>query len=81
MAPVLLLFLVSAFAETLETEWKNVGIGVCTVRLVDGQKLALGEGKAGICQKNTSQGILPQSKYYNASMLMMEPSYLHHDST
>jgi hypothetical protein len=29
MAPVLFLFLVSAFAETLETEWKNAGIRVC----------------------------------------------------
>jgi hypothetical protein len=45
MAPVLFLFLMSAFAETLETEWKNAGIGVCTVCLVDGQKLASGEGK------------------------------------
>jgi hypothetical protein len=35
----------SAFAETLETEWENAGIGVCTVRLVDGQKLASGEDK------------------------------------
>ncbi len=45
MAPVLFLFLMSAFAETLETEWKNVGIGVCTVRSVVGQKLASGECK------------------------------------
>ncbi len=45
MAPVLFLFLMSAFAETLETEWKNAGIEVCTVRLVVGQKLASGEGK------------------------------------
>jgi hypothetical protein len=57
-------------------------IGFCTVRSVDGQKLALGEGKlCGICQKNTSQGGLLQSQSYNASMLMMEPSYLHHDPT
>jgi hypothetical protein len=45
MAPVLFLFLMSAFAETLETEWKNVGTGVCTVCLVDGQKLAFIESK------------------------------------
>ncbi len=32
MAPVLFLFLVSAFAETLEAEWKNAGIRVCMVR-------------------------------------------------
>jgi hypothetical protein len=35
----------SAFAETLEAEWKNAGIEVCTVRLAVGQKLASGEGK------------------------------------
>ncbi len=45
MAPVLFLFLMSTFAETLEAEWRNVGIGVCTVRMVVGQKLASGEGK------------------------------------
>ncbi len=45
MASVSFLFLMSAFAETLETEWKNVGIGVCTVRSVVGQKLVSGEGK------------------------------------
>jgi hypothetical protein len=31
MAPVLFLFLMSAFAETLEIEWKAAGINVCTV--------------------------------------------------
>ncbi len=45
MAPVLFLFLMSAFAETLEAEWKNVGIGVCTVQSFVGKKLASGEGK------------------------------------
>jgi hypothetical protein len=45
MAPVLFLFLMSAFAETLEAERKNARIGVCTVRLFVGQKLASGEGK------------------------------------
>ncbi len=45
MAPVLILFPMSAFAETLETEWKNTGIGVCTVRSVIGEKLLAGEGK------------------------------------
>ena len=44
MAPVLFLFLMSAFAETLEREWENANIGVCTVRLVVGSKLAAGEG-------------------------------------
>jgi hypothetical protein len=38
MAPVLFLFLMSAFAETLETEWKNAGIGVCRVQSVIGEK-------------------------------------------
>ncbi len=45
MAPVLFLFLMSAFAEMLEAEWKNAGIRVCTVRSFVGQKLAPGEGK------------------------------------
>ena len=45
MAPVLFLFLMSAFAETLEIEWKAAGINVCTVWLVIGCKLALGKGK------------------------------------
>jgi hypothetical protein len=31
IALVLFLFLMSAFAETLKVEWKNAGIGVCTV--------------------------------------------------
>jgi hypothetical protein len=31
MAPILFLFLMSTFAETLEAEWKNVEIEVCTV--------------------------------------------------
>jgi hypothetical protein len=39
MAPVLFLFLMSAFAETLKTEWKNAGIGVNTVQSVMGEKL------------------------------------------
>ena len=45
MAVVLFLFLMSAFAETLEVEWKNTGIHACTVHSVMGQRLALGEGK------------------------------------
>jgi hypothetical protein len=45
MAPVLFLFLMFAFAETLEIEWKAAKIDVCTVRSIVGRKLALGEGK------------------------------------
>ncbi len=45
MAPVLFLFLMSAFAKTLENEWKNAHIKVCTVRSVIGLKLAAGEGQ------------------------------------
>jgi hypothetical protein len=45
MAPVLFLFLMSAFAETLESEWKNAGIEVCTVKSVIGSQLANGGGK------------------------------------
>ena len=42
MAPVLFQFLMSAFAETLETEWKNASIEVCMVRSVIGKELANG---------------------------------------
>ncbi len=42
---VLFLFLMSASAETLESEWKNANIGVCTVRSVVGSKLAADEGR------------------------------------
>jgi hypothetical protein len=45
MAPVLFLFLMSAFAKTLEIEWKNAGIDVCTVKSVIGSELANGGGK------------------------------------
>ncbi len=45
MAPVLFLFLMSAFAETLEIKWKNASTSVCTVRSVIGTELANGGGK------------------------------------
>ena len=45
MAPVLFLFLMSAFAETLEAEWKRARIGVCTVRSFVGSSLISGKGK------------------------------------
>ena len=45
MAPVLFLFLMSVFAETLEAEWKQAGIDVCTVRSFVGPSLTSGKGK------------------------------------
>ncbi len=45
MAPVLFLFLMSDFAETLEAKWKNAEIEVCTVQSYVGEKLKSGEGK------------------------------------
>ena len=45
MAPVLFLFLMSAFAETLEDEWKKERIGVCTVRSFVSSSLTSGKGK------------------------------------
>jgi hypothetical protein len=45
MAPVLFLFLMSVFAETLEAEWKREQIGVCTVRSFVGSSLTSGKGK------------------------------------
>ena len=53
MAPVLFLFLMSAFAETLEIEWKNQGIGVVTVQTASEE--ALLEGKAAIKSHSISQ--------------------------
>jgi hypothetical protein len=45
MAPVLFLFLMSAFAETLEVAWKEAGINICTVQSVTGARLTEGNGK------------------------------------
>jgi len=45
MAPVLFLFIMSAFAETLEVAWKEAGIDVCTVRSVAGTRLTAGNRK------------------------------------
>jgi hypothetical protein len=45
MAPVLFLFLMPAFAETLEAKWKNSEIGVCMVWLIVVQNLMSREGK------------------------------------
>jgi hypothetical protein len=78
MAPVLFLFLMSAFAETLETKWKNAGIGVCMVRSVIGEKLLAGKGKLrGHLPKITFHKGLQQWKFSNACMMMMEHSYFH----
>ena len=45
MAPVLFLFLMSAFAKTLESKWKIARIAACTVRSVVGSKLAASKGQ------------------------------------
>ncbi len=45
MAPILFLFLMSAFAKTLEIKWKNARIAACTVRSVADSKLAAGKGR------------------------------------
>jgi hypothetical protein len=45
MAPILFLFLMSAFTKTLESEWKNARIAACTVRSVVSSKLATGKGR------------------------------------
>jgi hypothetical protein len=59
MAPVLFLFLMSAFAETLKIEWKNAGISICTMQSVIGTELANGGGKL--------QGHLPKD-YHSRSL-------------
>ncbi len=55
MAPVLFLFLLSAFAETLAVAWRDAGIEVCTVHSVIGTKLAAGKGQI--------RGHLPKEYY------------------
>jgi hypothetical protein len=45
MAPILFLFLMSAFDKTLESKWKNTRIAACTVRSVVGSKLVAGKGR------------------------------------
>jgi hypothetical protein len=60
---VLFLFLMSAFAETLETEWKKAGIDICTVRLVTGSALAAGKGKL--------RGHLPK-EYHSSKLTVIE---------
>ena len=82
MAPVLFLFLMSAFAETLEIEWKAAGIDVCTVHSIVGCRLALEEEKSeDIYQRNTCHEHSPRWKIFNVSMLMMEHSYSRHGPT
>jgi hypothetical protein len=44
MAPVLFLFLMSAFTKTLETEWRITGIDIRNVHLVTGLDLAACKG-------------------------------------
>jgi hypothetical protein len=45
MAPVLFLFLMSAFSETLEIEWRNSGIGVATIHTISNEDLVAGKGQ------------------------------------
>jgi hypothetical protein len=43
MAPVLFLFLMTAFAQTLELEWKTVGIPILSVMTAGDEHLADGK--------------------------------------
>jgi hypothetical protein len=45
MAPVLFLFLMSAFSETLEIEWRNAGIGVARIHTISNKDLVAGKGQ------------------------------------
>jgi hypothetical protein len=45
IAPVLFLFLISAFSETLEIEWRNAGIGVATIHMISNEDLVAGKGQ------------------------------------
>ena len=45
MAPIIFLFLMSAFAETLEEVWREKGIKVVTVQTVSEADFADGKGE------------------------------------
>jgi hypothetical protein len=82
MAPVLFLFLMSAFAETLETEWKTAEIDVCTVQPITGpDSLQAKERSEAISQRNTYQTSSPLSRSSSVYMWTMEPSFFPPEKT
>ncbi len=76
MAPVLFLFLKSAFAKTLKNKWRNENIEVCTVRSVVGSSLAAGEGQIRSHRpKEYLSQQLTAVEYSNACVSMMALSF------
>jgi len=70
MAPVLFLFFMPAFAQTLELEWKKIDIPILSVMTAGDKHLA--DGK--ICSHTPKMVKSPHMKYCSASMLMMAHS-------
>ena len=78
MAPVLFLFLMSAFAETLESKWKNtILVFARSDRLLASNKRQAKDAYVAISQRNTCPPTSPQWKYSNACTLMTAPSFSH----
>jgi len=80
MAPVLFLFLMTAFAQTLELEWTKLDITILSVMITGDKHLA--DGK--ICSHTPKMSKSKKSlhmKYCNAATLMMVPSHLVQERT
>jgi hypothetical protein len=80
MAHVLFLFLMTAFAQTLELEWKKLGIPILSVMTAGIEHLPTGKSEA-IHQKCRNQRNESHTKYCNASMLMTALSHLVQERT
>jgi hypothetical protein len=82
MAPVLFLFLMFAFAKTLESKWRDAGIAVCTVRSVVGSKLAAGKGCVrGHLPKEYLSGQLTAVEIFQCFFLTTMLSFSPHTKT
>jgi hypothetical protein len=75
MAPVLFLFLMTAFAETLKLVWKQMDIPMLSVMTTADKNLA----NRKICSHTPAMFELkssPHMRYYSAFTLMTAPSHL-----
>ncbi len=75
MAPVLFVFLMTAFAQTLDLEWTKLDIPVLSVMIAGDEHLADGKICSHTPKMSKSKNSL-HMKYYNASTLMTAPSHV-----
>jgi hypothetical protein len=75
MASVLFLFLMTAFAETLELVWKQMDIPILSVTTTADRTLPTGK-YAVIQQQCSNRKSSPHMRYCSAFTLMMAPSHL-----